>query len=291
MSANVTFSPYLQSAGNNGLFNATSDGLRQGTAYPDPSALYRLRTGILSVNETLPMWGGVGIYENVPGGVGNPNAALGPVVGRGTALTGTYALAGFSVFDQAYGMVTSPQSTVPLIGSYGQVMSYRLGSLARIAVACDPILVDLIGATINPQVSWDFTNQLLSPYEGTLTVSSGTYVSATGVITLAMAAPVTFGPGDSVTLASLTGTGAFATLNGTYTALTASGTAVTLQGPVGAGAATITGGNATVGGAASAALPVQVLAVQATNCEVVQYNSVTGFATWNYNGACAVIQI
>src|SRR5579862_1662918 len=105
MSASVTFNPYQQSAGNSGLFNVTSNGLRQGTAYPDPSARYRLRTGVLALAETLPMWGGVGIYENVPGLAGGPRTSLGPVVGRATALTGTFALAGFSVFDQAYGMV------------------------------------------------------------------------------------------------------------------------------------------------------------------------------------------
>lgn len=292
MTATVSFNPYVQTVGNAGLFNAQSKGLRQGTAYPDPATRFALRTGVLASAETLPMWGGVGIYENIPTyGNADPNVALGPVVGRATALTGTYALAGFSVFDQAYGMVTSPQSPVPLVGSYGQVASYALGSRARIAVQCDAALVDLWGTAIGSQVSWDFTNQRLVPYLGTLTISSGTYDNTTGVITLAMALSVTFGPGDSVTLASLTGTGAYASLDGTWTVLTASGTAVTLQGPVGVGASTITGGNLTVGGAASQALSVKVLDVQQTNCETVSYDSTTGFATWNYDACCAVIQI
>ena len=293
MTANVTINPYETTVGNNGLFNTTSVGLRQGTAYPDPSTVFARRTGILAAAETLPMWGGVGIYENVPGPSGptNPSLTLGVQVGRATALTGTYALAGFSVFDGAYGMITSPQSTVPLIGTSGQVLSFALGSRARIAVQCDPALVDLEGGPIGANVSWDFTNQLLVPYLGSQTISSGTYVSATGVITLVMAATQTFDAGDSVTLAALTGTGAYATLDGTWTALTVSGTAVTLQGPVGEGAATITGGTLTVGGVADAALPVKVLDVQTTNCETVVYNATTGFATWNYNGACAVIQI
>ena len=64
-----------------------------------------------------------------------------------------------------------------------------------------------------------------------------------------------------------------------------------VTGALGAAAAAITGGALTVGGSADAALPVKVLDVQATNCETVVYNPVTGFATWNYNGACAVIQI
>jgi hypothetical protein len=293
MPANVTFQPFVQSVGNAGLFNVQSKGLRQGTAFADPATRFRLRAGILATAETLPMWGGVGIFANIPGGViANPNAALGTPVGRAVSLTdASKPLIGFSVFDEAYAMITSPQSTVPLSGSGMQVNYYQLGSLARVAVACDPSLVSLVGGPIKPQVSWDFTNQLLVPFLGTLAITSGTYVSATGVITLVMAAPVTFSPGDSVTLASLTGTGAFASLNGTWTVLTASGTGVTLQGPVGAGAATITGGNLTVGGAASQALPVTVLDVQASNCETVVYASSTGFATWNYNGAAAVILI
>lgn len=288
----VADNPFLQTAGNAGLFNTSSVGLRQGTAYPDPATRFALRTGYLASDETLPMWGGVGIYEDVPGVAGQPVVALGPKVGRAVSLAdATKPLAGFSVFDQAYAMVTSPQSTVPLAGSYNQVLSYALGSRARIAVQCDAALVDLRGGPIGAQVSWDFTNQLLVPFIGTLAVSSGTYDNTTGIISLTMSAPVTFGPPDAVTLASLTGTGAFASLDGTWTTLTASGAAVTLQGPVGVGASTITGGSATVGGAASQALPVKVLDVQATNCETVVYNATTGFAVWTFNGCCAVIQI
>ncbi len=168
MVATISYNPYGQIGGNAGLFNVTSTGLRQGTAYADPSTRFRLRAGILAGAETLPMWGGVGVYANVPGsatgGHFNPSYALGTIVGRATALTGSYALAGFSVFDEAYAMVTTPQSPVPLIGSYGQVNWYPLGSLARIAVACDPNLIDLRGGPIGASVSWDFSNQMLVAY-------------------------------------------------------------------------------------------------------------------------------
>lgn len=295
MVAVIPLSPYVQVGGNSGLFNAYSTGVRQGTAYPDPSTRYRLRMALLAQSETIPMWGGVAVYMNVPGSqianVSNPSYALGPICGRAGGLTGSTAIAGFSVFDEAYAMVTSPQSPVPLIGSGGQVNIYPLGSLARIAVACDPSLASLRGGAIGAQVSWDFTNQLLIPFLGTLTINSGTYVSATGVISLTMSAPVTFSPGDSVTLSSLGGTGAFASLNGTWTVLTASGSAVTVQGPIGAGAATISSGSLTVGGAASAALPVKVLDVMSQNCETVVYASGPNTASWNYNGSCAIVQI
>lgn len=294
MVATVTFAPYQQSVGNSGLFNISSVGYRQGTAMADPSTRFHLRAGLLSLNETLPMWGGVGVYANVPndpGGQTNPNTALGTIVGRATALTGSLALAGFSVFDEAYGMVTSPQSPVPLIGSGGQVNYYPLGSLARIAVNCDPSLISLQGGPIGASVSWDFTNQLLVPFLGGLTISSGTYNNTTGIVTLVMAVPVTFGAGDSIAVGTLAGTGAFASLGGTFTALSATGTTVTYQAAAGLGASTITSGTLTVGGSASQALSVKVLDVRATNCETVVYASATGFATWNYNGSAALIQI
>lgn len=240
------------------------------------------------------MWGGVGIYENIPGVAGDPGVPLGPVVGRANSLTGSKALAGFSVFDQAYGMITSPQSPVPLIGSFGQVMSYALGSRARIAVACDPVLIDLQGLPIGSQVSWDFVNQLLVPYVGTLTISSGTYNNTTGVVVLTMSAPITFDAGDAVVVSALTGTGAFASLNGTFTSIpvtVSGGTTVTYNAGAGLGASTITGGSLTLGSGASSALPVKVREVQATNCETVVFDATTGFATWDYDGACAVIQI
>ncbi len=159
-------------------------------------------------------------------------------------------------------------------------------------MACDPgLAASLQGGPSNAQVSWDWVNQLLVPYVGTLTVSSGTYVSATGVITLTMSAPVTFDAGDSVVLSSLTGTGAYASLDGTWTSTAVSGSTVTLAGPVGEGAATITGGSATLGSGSDEALPVTVLDIQTSNCVTISYNATSGATGYNFGGACAVIQI
>lgn len=290
---NISFNPYIATVANAGMFNTTSEGVRQGTAYPDPATRFALRTGVLAAAETIPMWGGVGIFENVPGGVGNPSFNLGPVVGRADSLTGAKALAGFSVFDQAYGMVTSPQSPVPLVGSYGQVLSYALGSRARIAVACDPALVSLRTGPIGANVSWDFVAQRLVPYNASaLTISSGTYNSTTGAVVLTMSAAINFGVGDDVVISALTGTGGFASLNGNYTTTTGTtGTTVNYTAATGLGATTITGGTLTLGSGSGSILPVKVLNVISANCEVVSYNSTTGFATYDYNGACAIIQI
>lgn len=291
MTAQVTFNPYQTSVGQ-GLFNVSSRGLRQGTAYPDPATRFALRTGVLDETETLPMWGGVAIYENVPGVAGGPNIAMGVTVGRADGLTGSKAIAGFSMFDQAYAMITSPQSPVPLAGTGMQVMSYALGSRARIQVACDPALVDLAGGPIGASVSWDWDNQLLVPYLGTLTISSGTYNNTTGLVTLTMSAPITFSAGDAIVVSSLTGTGGYAGLNGIHTAIApTSGSTVSFIDDAGLGASTITGGSLTLGSGASSLLPVKVLEVQAANCQTVVYDTDTGFATWNFDGSAAVIQI
>lgn len=364
MVASIPFNPNSTTVGQ-GLFDGpSSTGLVQGTAYPDPAARYALRGGILSQNETIPMWGGVGIYEFVPGSTGAPSYSLGPVMGRATALTGSYPLAGFSVFDQAYGMINTPQSPVPLAASGMQVMSYALGSRARIAVACDPNLIDLVGGPISPQVSWDFKNQMLVPYasatvsSGTYatatTISSGAYVSATGIVTLVTNANHGLLSGDTFTLSGMTGTNAATYLDGTFTAIT--GTATTaLVFVVDTGLTlTITGGNlgtvgvtlgttaphgllpgdtfeltsmagsgtvanlngewtATTGTTGSTLnfvttsgqtmtiasgtvatgglLDIAVLDVQVGNCMTVDYSATTGFAAWDFNGTCAIIQI
>jgi hypothetical protein len=281
---NITINP-TQTQNASGSFNISSKGLIQGTAFPDPATRYALAGGLVASDETLPMWGGVGIYAFVPGLGGTaPRAELGPIVGRATSLSGAKNLNGFSVFDQAYGMVNSPNSPVPLIGSGGQAMYYLLGSGARIAVAADDELVSLINAKINPQVSWDFLQQRLIPYVGTLTISSGTYDDDTGEIVLTMSAPITFGDGDGVVISSLTGTGAYASLNGTYVAeagTEAGGTTVYLTAE----------GSLVLGSGASSALNVRVLDVQAANNMTVSYDAETGYATWNRDGAAAVILI
>jgi len=251
---------------------------------PEPAKVYSLASGILANAETQVMYGGVGIYTDVPGGTGAPRANLGPVVGRATNLT---TLQAFSTWS--YSNVNWPQNPVPVAGTSQQVRYYRLGSGVRMAVACDATLTSLRGGATTAQVSWDFTNQLLVPYLGTLTISSGTYNSTTGAVVLTMAATPTFGPGVSLHLASLTGTGGYASLDGVWTATAVSGSTVSFTGTTGLGSTTITGGNLTVGGAASQALNVQVLDVQATNCMTVNYAGAGSNATWNYNAAAALI--
>jgi hypothetical protein len=345
-----------------GAFTLDSNGYVQGDQLPDPAIIYKRASGVLSTSETIPAWGGIGIYTYIGGGTGNPNGALGTIVGRATTLTSGVAgsLAAFAVWS--YGMITSPQSPVPLAASGMQVQYFRLGSGARIVVKADPNLINLRGDPTTQPVSWDFANQMLVPYLSTTiassatytsqaTVSSGTYNPATGLVTLTMAGAHGLSVGDNFALSAVTGTGAFAQLDGTWAAAAGTtGSTLTFYGPTGL-VLTITGGTngtgvislpLTAGGlnpgdtfelsaltgtgsyaaqngehtasfgttgttltylvatgltltitggtvATGGILPVQVLDVKSTNCQVVNWDGTN--ATWNYNGAAAVILI
>lgn len=285
----MNFNPILTTNAS-GSFSSATDGYIAGTFMDDPAIRNELAGGIIASTETKPMWGGIGISENVIGSSQSPQ--LGGNITRAANLTANTAgkLTGFSVFNQAHDWLNYPQSPVPT-GSAGMgVKFFRLGSLARIVVAADPALASLRNALIEPLVSWDFVNQLLVPYLGTLTISSGTYVSGTGVVTLTMSAPITFNPGDAVVVSGLTGTGAYASLNGTFTALAGTtGSTIVYNAGAGAGAATITGGSVTLGSGSDVALPVKVLDIDVGNSMVPSYDPVTGFVTWNRSGSAAVI--
>jgi hypothetical protein len=146
-----------------GSFMIESDGVITGTAWPDPAARFALSGGILAADEPLPIWGGVAITElipsnvYVPGGPFNPRAELGGVIRRATS---DADLIGWSVFDQNYAAINTPQSPVPQTAPGGFVAFYRLGCGIRIAVPMDPGLV-AEGQPVNTPVSWDYTNQWL----------------------------------------------------------------------------------------------------------------------------------
>jgi hypothetical protein len=282
MVATLALNPFA-TTNSPGSFNISTNGLIQGTAYDSPNSRYNLAGGTLSVNETLPMWGGVGIYEATPGLPTGPRPELGGVISRATSVTprAVGELLGFSVFDQAYHGIISVGNPVPLIPSYGSVHFYRIGSGARVAVACSPNLV--AGGSTNQQVSWDFTNQTLEPFASG-TVSSGTYSSGTGAVSLTTSAAHGLLPGDTFVLSAMTGTGAFATLNGTQTATAGTtGTTLNFNAPTGQ-TMTITGGTLGSGGAIPS---VKLLEVQIGNSMTVNYAA--GLTSWNRAGSCAVI--
>jgi hypothetical protein len=191
----MQLNPYVQTNAP-GMFSIESDGLIVGTAYPDPAARFALSGGWLAQTETLPMFGGVGISENVPqeqasGPPFHADVALGSIIARATAYAN---LTGFSVFDQNYAAVNSPQSPVPETDKGGMVNFYRFGSGARVALAIDPTLISLEGGLVTAQVSWDFVNQKIIAFATTalnvriLAVKAArcmvpVYTSGTGFVT------------------------------------------------------------------------------------------------------------
>jgi hypothetical protein len=281
-----------------GTFGISWDGLIQGTTYPDPATRYALRGGYLLNTETVPMWGGVGIFVDVPGVSGGPVIAQGGGVGRATSISSTYPLLGFSVFDQAYGMINSPTSPVPLVGSYGQVMYYLLGSGARLSVAMDAALTSLEGGLINAQVSWDFVNQRLIPYVASYagdTITAATWNSTTGVITFTVTTGSELSVGSDFTVNGVVATAVGAnglSYNGTWKAISpTSTTTVTVQGVAGTAnnpGTYSSGGTIPAGGGA---LACKIERTYATNCMTVSGPDANSNYTWNRNGAAAVILI
>jgi hypothetical protein len=293
MSAQFSVNPVLTTVAA-GSFGIDTSGYIQGTALDAPNTRNNLAGGVLASTETLPMWGGVAVQELITTVPLVAGGTLGNSVARASALTN---LTGFAVFDQDYSMVNSPQSPVPLAATGMGVNFYRLGSGARIAVACDPSLASLEGGLINQNVSWDFNDQMLQPYVAsgaTISITSITWANTNGGRgTVVAGAAVPFGLGDTVYIsgATNTGTGGAAAVNGPFVIDTYTDTThFTLAMPAAAGVIGTIGGTI-VANVGTGALAVKVLDIQVGNSMTVSYNAATGFATWNRSGTTAIILI
>lgn len=296
MPSNISLNPLLVTTAP-GSFSVQSEGFIQGVALDDPAVRYALSGGILNTLETLPMWGGVGIYESVPYPPIQtvfPQDNLGTLLGRATT---TAAIQGFSVFNQAHNWLITTASECPSAGVGMGVNYYRLGSGARICVKADPALAGLEGGLTNAQVSWDTNAQLLQPYiasSGTATLSSITVTG--GVATATLSAPITgwtINTGDTVTISGATnsGTAPVGLLNTAQkVASVVSPTVFTFNLPTNQGTWGTIGGSPVVayGGGA---LPCKVLQINIGNSMVVNYDPVNNYVHWDRAGTTAVILI
>ena len=307
MASAINFNPMVTTTAA-GSFNTSTDGYMQGTALDSPNSRFGLAGGILATTETLPMWGGVGISEAVPSGItGNPLAETGFTTALGTtiiransvaaATSGQQAagiLTGFSVFDQNYANINWPQSPVPTSQSDMGVNFYRLGSGARIAVACDPALADLETYGINSLVSWDFINQVLQPYDAstaTYALTSMTYTTTganggPGFVIVATVPTLVGAVGDVVNISGATGN---LTANGSFVV-----TAFTNNENFTVAAPSATTGSVTgspVINAGTAALNCKVLDLNIGNSMTVSWDPINKVATWNRSGSTAIILI
>jgi len=297
MSNSVSLQPMLTSNAAGG-FSAQSEGYVQGVALDDPAIRNALSMGPLLSTETLPMWGGVALAEYLAAGQGN---SLGNSIARATLVAN---ITGFSVFNQASAWINTPQSNVPTAGAGQSIPFYRLGSGARIAVACEPTLGSLNAGLITQQVSWDFNNQRLQAYNAsTATVSltsiTASYSATTGLwtfVVVAAAASDVVGMGDAINVSGVSSTGGTAVLgtlntNQIVTAFT-DNQHFSFQIAAGSGAY---GAGALAGtlilNQGIGALNVKVLSVDVGNSKIVSYDAVNNLANWNNSGSTAVILI
>jgi hypothetical protein len=295
MALNTPFYPYVTTNAA-GSFSVQSAGYVQGVYQDEPALRYSLAIGTLSPNATGPMWGGMAITESLAPSAGYDRTQGGTIV----AATAVSNITGFSVFNNAYAWPGSPQSPVPTAGAAGMTIPFfRMGSGIRIPVAMDPSLVSLNGGLVTQQVSWDFNNQVLQPYDAataTYSITSQTATFSGGVWTVAVvmaaASPVA-AVGDLINISGATnsGTGGASLVNGNQVVTSFTDNqhfSYQVTAPAGA-IGTIAGTQVLNYG--TGALPVKILDINAGNSMTVVYNPTTGAATWNRQGYAALIQI
>lgn len=130
-------------------FSVQSDGYVQGVALDDPAVRYQLEQGVLDAAAAQPIWGGFGVLLNTA-------SAAADALGADVKLATTAAISGFSVFNQAGGMINWPQSRVPTAQPGQSVNFYRFGTRARIPLQTTAVIAAALQAAgIAPQLYWD----------------------------------------------------------------------------------------------------------------------------------------
>lgn len=270
-----------------GSFAVQTRGFIQGALLENPTTYGQEYGGVLATAETIPMWGGVALYANIPAA---GSEQLGQVVGR--ALTNS-AIVGFSLYEHAGNAIMLPGNGVPLLYS-GQKVSYaKFGSNQRVALQIDPALVSLDGSSVTTLFSWDFALQRLtaeSPAYAQQTPSAYTsYVSSTGVLSLSFTTAPALVVGQYAAFGSFAG--AQAGLNTSMPLLTtaSAGTVLTFQAPIGLGTFTPANGVLLAGGGPLAIRSVD--AIVGTGNKTITYAPVTGAISWNESGAIALVTL
>jgi hypothetical protein len=281
-----------------GSFRNLSGGFIQGVAMDDPAIRNSLANGVLKSSDTLPMWGGVAISEFIalPESSTAHTTLIGNDVARATTLSN---ITGFSVFDQAHNMITTPQNTVPLALANMSVNFYRLGCGARIPVRCSSSLIALRSGLIagTTLASWDFQAQELVPYTPAYVanpITGAVWANTAGgqvtyTVTNDLSAVLSAGSVIDVTGVVNTGGTGTGVYNGTFVVVSVTSTTIVVTYVAAASPGTYASGGSVAAGGGN--LPVKVLTILDSNCRTVNYNAATGFATWNENDLAALILI
>ena len=152
----TTFNPYVVTNVQDG-FSVQSQGYWQGDLLDDPAGRYALSAGVVAADETLPMWGGIAVYEKTAGS-STYDAVQGgaaPTIASATAASG---VSGFTVYNGTISLPTFPQSPVPMANAGNSFNFIRLGTGARVVVKCSSAVLALVGSA-NPQTfTWDPVN-------------------------------------------------------------------------------------------------------------------------------------
>lgn len=262
-----------------GSFNVQSGGYVQGIIQDDPVNIYKIAGGVLKSTQTLPVYAGMAISEFIPIG-DDPMGSSVDIASNSNVLN----ITGFSVFNSLHSAIISQSSNVPTISGGMGIQFCRLGSGVRVPLAIDSALASLDGSLITSQVSWDFTNQQLVPYNSQttqLTISALTWLG--GVAAATTSASNTLVTGDWVTINGAVPSG----YNGDFKITVVDSTHFTYSLPINPGTSPATGTPVVLAG--GGALPVKILKIQVGNSRVAVYNSVTGSVNYNNSGACALV--
>ncbi|EPV2640092.1 hypothetical protein MLS31_07630 [Escherichia coli] len=283
--ANLSLNP-IATTNAAGSFGVQSDGFIQGVALDDPANRFNLASGTVAATETKPLWGGLPVAELLPGVNSSPR---GSTIRRAVSLA---ELEGFTVFNQAHNGLTTPQSPVPLYASGMSVSFYRLGSNMRVPLKASSQVVALgtAGASVKTPLAWDFVNNQVTTaaaaaFAGAdIDTTAVTYSNGVATATTASAHGLT--AGQYVKISGV----APAAYNGTVVVLTVGSATTFTYAPASApgGSATTQG---TIGAVAQAdiTLPVKVISIESGNSKTVNYDSATGFLTWNNTDSCALV--
>jgi hypothetical protein len=137
----------------------------------------------------------------------------------------------------------------------------------------------------------------LIPYAGSYpqtSISNAVWASTAGgqtTYTVGTDLTADISAGDDIQVANVVNTGGASTgaFNGSWTVVSISSTTIVVSAPSSVSLGTYASGGIVLAG--GGALNVRVLEVSPTGNMTVQYNATTGQATWNRNGAVAVILI
>lgn len=154
MASNIAFNPVIQTNFPD-VFSVQTTGYTQGTFLDDPAVRFQLEQGVVSPSATAPLWGGLPVNFALP-----TSGTEADEVGTVLTLATTGTPNGWTVFNQAAGMVTTPQSNAPQAAPGMSTNFFRVGSGARIAVAATAAAAAAwYGATEYPtNLYWNTTN-------------------------------------------------------------------------------------------------------------------------------------